>query len=642
MMDRIYHSPKIGYNGGRSYEDIVAILRIRQTDGTPLLNAMLDVQEKYNGPALDYTLPWFENEDSDNNQLLTPLLVAEIIDNQAMLASSVKYSTYSPVVRPGVQVGTGSRAWSRMRVHGIEDVYRKSRWKLALRRLYRQLSAYGSCNAIVFPDDTTEGPRIEIRDALTSYPDLRSAEDFRSPEDVGFITGRSAEWLRRVYPESRQEKGGPVPARSGHDERIWDVVEWIDGEVVVIGIMGPRETRYGTVSAAKTQAPEWMELRRWPNKAGRYPGMCPARVTLDTILSQVMNITGHVDVMAKLQILDVIQSEKAIMPDMFMVGADGRPPRIMSNGGKWVDGRTGHMNIVSNASKIGNLSHQPDPLGRATIDRLERNILKTQGQPPQMSGEPRGPLRTGNAIDAMMDIAIEPRILEMHETMQEWIPDLNAGILATYKGYYGSKTFSLYTGPASDNAEVEFKPKQHCESLETVIQYPIPGASVVQTNVILTQMLGADVSSKRTFRRKHPWIDGDGEEEQKYMDEEKAEQAMMDIIINDIASGAAPKMLLVLVEKYRREGAADIFVAVEKANEELQRLQAQEAPPADQAEGQVLPPEAMPGMDAGPGGAQMQLPPAQEQTQIGPTPDQEGIRELQNAISAGNRGIGTV
>lgn len=627
--NRLFRSPNVTYFGGRPYEEIVAIVRNRQIDGTPLYNSMLEVRDRYNGPAVDYVLPHFVPEDTDANQTLIPLLMAEIIDNDALFAASMSPSVFTPAVNGATQKGTGSREWARRRTYSINDVCKKSRFKLGKRRLYRQLSAYGSCNAIVYPDDTTQCPRIEIRDALTAFPDLRAAEDFRTPEDMAYITGRSAEWLRRVYPESQNENGGPVEAVPGIESRLWDVVEWIDADIISIGILAPRETRFGQSNYhSQHEGGEYMELRRWPNKAGFFPGMCPARVTLDTILSQCMNVVGHIDMQTKLMILDVIQSEKAIMPDMYMLGADGRPPRILSNEGEWVDGRTGLLNELLNVEAVGTLSTQPDPLARATIDRIERNVKSSLGNVPAMQGETYGALRTGRGIDTMLDAAVQPRIHEMHEIMEEWMPDLFAGILGTYKGYYGPKTYSLYAGPNSKNAQVEFVPNTHVETLDNYVQYPVPGADVVQTDVILTRMHGSGLASMRTVRRKHPYVDGDGDEETDYINEERAEETMREAIFQRVVAGQAPLILLSLFEKHVRNGD-DAIVAADKAHTELQEMQAQQAPEPEAA-GQVMAPQVMPGADAGPGGAAMQLP----ETQVGPTADQSGMRELFNAINA--------
>ncbi|MGB1225770.1 MAG: hypothetical protein ACPHCN_16740 [Mycobacterium sp.] len=638
---RVWHSDKIAYNGGRAFETLVTIVRSRQVDGSPIINQMIDVRDRYNGPSMDYVLPWVDRSDRRDADQYTPLLMAEAIDGYAVRANSVDPAGYSPAMHHGVQKGTGSRDWARKRVHGVNKVMRGSRYRLGRGRLYRQLSAYASCCAIAYPDDETEMPRIEVRDALTAYPDLRAAEDFRSPEDIAFITGRSAEWLRRVYPESQVERGGPIPSESGTTELLWDVVEWIDSDIISIGILGARETRYGQSQYATAQeASNWMELRRWPNKAGRFPGMLPSRVTLDTILSQAMNVVGHIDVMAKLQLLDVIQSERGIMPDMYIVGADGRPPRIMNDGGEWQDGRTGKINQVLNAGAIGTLANQPDPLSRSTVDRMERNINKSMGVTASMSGEPgSNALRSGAGQNALVDIAIDPRLYEMHTIFEEWEPDLAAGVLATYKGYYGGKTYSLYTGSKASGSTVEFKPSDHCETYEYEVAYPIPGADVIQTNVILTQMHGAEFASKRTVRRKHPWVDGDGEEEQAFFDEEWSEQAVRKMLEQRISTGQAPMMLLVFFEQARRsDPAGDSITALEAANKKLQEEQAKMAEQADPEQGQALPPGAMPGADAGPGGAAQQLPPSE--SAIGPTPDQQGVKKLFNAIAAGNQNVG--
>ena len=224
--------------------------------------------------------------------------------------------------------------------------------------------------------------------------------------------------------------------------------------------------------------------------------------------------------------------------------------------------------------------------------------------------------------------------------MENWLPDLAAATLATFKGYYGAKTFSLYTGSKASASISEFVPNQHCETYQYEFQYPIPGADVVQTNVILTQMLGAELASKRSVRRKHPWIDGDGEEEQAYIDEEQIEALVLDLLRERVATGAAPMMLLVYFEKFRREDpAGDAITALDKANTKLQEEQAKMAEEQPEGSEFAAPPPAMPGADAAAGGAAQQMPVPQAPVP-GPTPGQEGVRELFNAIAAGTRDVG--
>lgn len=630
---------------GRPWWSIVRTIQHRRRENSPLYDAMIKVKERYNGPALDFVLPWWSgNADEDHSQY-TPLLIAELVDNQALQASSVDPEIYSPAIEPGKQKGVKSREYAKIRQGAMHACYEHSRWKLAKRKLFRQLSAYGSCCAVVLPDDRTQMPRIHVRDVLTAFPDLRAAEDFRDPVDIGFITGKSAEWLRMTYPEAKHENGGPIPDEPGEEEMIWDVLEWFDEEAVVVGILGPRESRDGSSNWVDGNETAMMEVRRWPNLAAIVPAMIPSKVTLDTVLSQVMNLTGHVDMIAKLQLIDTITSEKTLSPDKYILGENNAPPRIVSNGGRWADGRSGIMNEVMNARGIGTFAPQPDPLARATIDRLERNFRMSGGLMPQMSGETYGPLRTGRAIDSLAGLAVEPRIQELHEIMEAWQPLLNEAVLRTYDGYWRSTTFHLYTGKASATTEIVFKPGEHIEGvLHNSVKYAIAGAGVTETNVAIAQLLGSELVAKRTARRRHPWID-DPDTEQALIDEEAAEEAMKAYVFGAVMNREAPAELLQFFEEARRETDRngnpkhpDAISAFAAANDRLKTLQATpaEMPP------EGMPPEMMPGANAGPAGAMMQPPPDPAMLAPGAqgaTPSQSGLREVFNALQATTREI---
>lgn len=592
-----------------TWDDIYSAMQARKERNSPILEQMIAVRDRYNG---DWVVPSINQEVAPELPPLTPAIIAETIDNFGMRAGSVLPAVFCPAVDSTKQAGVRSLEFGRKRRRILTGTYHRSKMQLLLRKSFRHLAGYATCAMSVEPDFEYEMPVIRCRDPLNAYPDPRAAEDFCTPVNVGFIYAKSRDWLLQTYPEAARI----MPKQMSSSTDMWELVEWIDEEDIVIGVLGPRENVYYQYSNVPMRFT--MELRRWPNRIGKVPAIVPGRVTLDRIASQLAHVTGITDLMARLMALDIMAREKSIFPDRYVLGRSGLSPSIV--GGDWKDGRTGEMNMVLDAEEIGSLPFSPDPSSMQAIDRLERNARISSGLVPQFGGETYGALRTGRGIDALMGAAVDPRIQEMQEVMQAYLPHLNECILETYKAYWPNKKYSMVSGWPADSGQVKFTPSEHIEITDNSVSYPIAGADVQSTNIILGQLLGAKAISRHSFRERHPWI-GDAAEESARVDEETFEEAALQAILNQAVQGQLPLIFLAEIEQARREDpAGDIFTAIRTANERIQAQQAQQ--PVEPAA-----PEAQPGLAAGPPPPQAAPPGA-----IGPTDGQRGLRELMNAL----------
>jgi hypothetical protein len=567
-----------------TFDEIVGIIRQRQDIQSPLLERMLEVKERYNG---EYVIPLPSMENEPVLPPLTPALIAENIDAVAQRASSVMPFIGCPAIDQSKERGVRSREYADIRRRALAATWYSSKYKLKMRRAYRHLAGYATSCLVVTPDFDKGVPRIDVRDPLGVYPEPKAYEDVEVPRNCGFIYGKSGDWLRAHYPAARQENGGPVASDKNARQELWDVCEWVDEEHIVIGIMGPRYNHYNqTYPYHSTQ----IELSRAPNKSGMPCVITPGRVSLDKIASSVSNVVGIVDLMSKMMALEILAQEKAIFPDRYIIGRSGQVPMIV--GGEWKDGREGEVNVLLDAEAIGELRSTPDPSTNIAIDRLERNARISTGTVPQIGGETYGALRTGRGIDSLMGAALDPRIQEMQEIMEAHLPHLNECLFATYKGYFGAKQFSMFTGYAGDFGQVEFTPNEHFETNDNVVSYSIPGADVQGTTIQLGQLLSMKGISLRTFRTKHPFIE-DAEAEGRRVDEEQLEEAVMAAIQQQALSGQLPVVYVSKIEKHRRKGL-DIFEAIEKADTEIREEQAAVAPsPEEQALGLAAGPEGM-------------------------------------------------
>lgn len=598
----------------RTFDEIAEIMVRRRNARSPLLEQMMQVRERYNG---DWVLP----ELGEDMGPLTPTIIADAIDNNGLRAASVMPDVVAPALDATKPTGVRSKDWANKRRKAWLYVWERSELNLHMRRAYRHLFGYATTVLNVEPDFDAECPKIVVRDPLHAFPEAKAAEDLSPPADCGFIYGKSGEWIRQHYPAA----GAVVEQRKNLATDLWDIVEWIDADDIVLGVLGPRwgDTTggHGYADAGSLRP---VELRRWPNRAGRCTVVTPQRLTLDAIGSQVSKIVGHADLQARLMYLDILATEKSIVPDRYILGTSAMVPRLV--GGQWKDGRTGEVNIILDANGVGELRGTPDPNNKITQDRIERNARVSTGQTPIMQGEAFGSARTGRGIDAILAAAVDPRIQEAQEIMQARLTDVNRVVAECFKGYWPAKKYTVFSGWTSDPEMVEFSPgEQFGELTENKVAYPLPGTDIVALNVVIGQLVGSELIARRTARVLHPFIkDAEGEERQVMV--EKLQQAMeMQLLsrASDPAGGITPIDLAAIAENIAK--GMSLGEAIAAADRAARERQAAEAPPPQP--GQALPPEMMAGL-ANPGEGAEGQPPAQV-----PEPP-NGLRNLDSLLGA--------
>lgn len=618
-----------------TWSQILSIITQRRSQDSSLIRSMIEIRDRYNG---DVVVPLPDVSHEPTLPMVAAQLITDGIDNTAMQAASSRPSIFTPAV------DTGSRARRRAddRRRALYSTWHFSAlWDVHLYRAYRHLCGYGTCAFVVLNDDIAGRARIEIRDPLTAYPELRSPEDLRNPTNCGFVYGRSREWLIAHYPES-EEYFANAP---GHNwDTLWDTVEWIDPEHVVVGILGPRLPAYGPVDS-RTVGYYGYELRRWVNKSGMCPVVAPRRVTLDRIQGQLTKIIPTVDLLQRLTALDIIAAEKAIFPDMVAMGRGPQAPQLIT--GPWKDGRSGQVNVMTEGD-VKLLQSAPGPLTHPVLDRLEQGIRSTGGISPFYGGENTGSLRTGKAIDTMGSFSVDPRVEELQKIMARTLTSLNEGIAAVEKGYYRNRKITGYTGWATDTSMVTYTPSdvyQDCPAdgtnptLTSVVEYDFPGQNVSEATVTVGQLVGADLISRKTARIKHPYV-ADADYEEEMVVREKVQDAVLEGFLQQTSQGTLPLVDAIRVLKEMGNGN-DLIAAINTAQTAAQERQAAQAPPPDQGAGQAASPGAQPGL-AMPGmGAESQAPPAAGTPgTIGPNMNQQGLKKLISAVNAGRGSIG--
>lgn len=605
----------------RTFDEIVQIVLDMQRLQGPTILAMKDVLDRYDG---DWVLPIPSMDNEPALPPLTPMLVGEAVDQMAMRAASVRPTVTCAAVDPSKDTGRRSRAYATKRRKILAATYSASKWNLGRRRFYRQLSAYYTGSLVVVPNFDLGLPMIEVRDPLGTYVEPQANEQLRVPEYVCFLTRHSGEYLRARFPKVASEHGGPIAAQDTAE--LWDVMEWYDTEQTLWGLVGPVRN-HGLHINQRFYATPWMQLSpSYPNRAGVVPAVVPHNVSLGKIASRIGSLLGNVDLQAKLTALDILAQEKAIFPDTFAIGRQNGMPQIV--GGVWKDGREGEVNMLMDVEQIGQLRSTPDMRTTQLIDRLERNFRTSTGLVPQFGGETYGALRTGRGIDALAGMAVDPRVQELHEIDEAYMPHLNEAIFQTYRGYWPDKKYVLFSGWPGDLGEVEFTPTEHIETTNNTVSYAIAGADVIQQTQILGSLLGTGSISRKTFRAKHPWID-DPDSEGALVEEEQIEDALKQSILQKLASGQIPITLAVEIRNHLAKGK-DIFAAVDAADRALRERQATPAPPAP--DGMIAAPEAMPGMAAPDAMAMAAQPTAPEQQQVQVPGDVSRMRQLMQVM----------
>lgn len=622
----------------RDFDTIRQMTIDLQNQRSPVLRKMEDIRNSYEA---DIVIPMPDVGDEPDMPNLTPSLITDVVDGLSMKASSVRPTVYSPSLDPYKETGVRSKAYATDRRRILSATYHQNGWALLRRRYIRHLNAYDTASIFIEPDFASGMPKIRVRDPLQTYPEERALEAMEAPEYVAFITRYSGDYLRARFPMVRSEVGGPISPVDTTE--LWDVFEWVDTEQIRFGLLGPVQQDGNHINRNYAwHGGPWMPLTDpMINKAEMCLAITPGAVTLHRIGNRLNALLENAKWQSKLLALDILAQEKAIFPDMYVLGTRGSAPRLMD--GQWHDGREGEINIVTDAERIGTLSQMPDVRTSQMIDRLERNFRVSSGLSPMFGGEtPGAALRTGRALSQMADYAVDPRIQEIHEIDETWMPKVNEAIFKCYKGWWPSKKYTMFSGWSGDRGQVEFVPQQHIETTDNTVTYAIPGADIVQITQVLGSMLGSETISADTFQRHHPWIE-DPHAEQTRITDEKLEKGAINGLLQQVVSGQMPMAVFARIREKMKDGTMDVFSATVAVDEEIRAEQAaaQEAAMQEQMAMQAqMSPQAQMGLAAGPqAAAPGAIPPElmaalqQQQQQPQGTPRDQ----IQQALAAGMR-----
>lgn len=507
----------------RSIDDVVSIMRQRRTADAVLIQAMIENRDRYNGDVV-VPLPDVSSLPATNRP--GPNFFQESIDGIVRIANGSMPRVSCPVERPDEDA---SIAMAIRRRGALLGAWHETQLDLKLGRAYRHVAAYGTCAMIVLPDDVLGRADIQIRDPITAYPELRAQDDIRPPRDCGFLFARSALWIKEHYPQVTSEYLIQSPA-DGWDT-LWDMVEWVDEDQIIIGIMGPRFPAYGYYDS-RPYGYNATCIGRWPNKAGMVPVVAPRRVTLDRIMGQMTSMINYSDLFGRMLALQLVGTEKAIFPDMAILSRTGMPPQLV--GGVWKDGRTGDVNVIidGTAEVIGK---ETGPGTMPMLQLIDQHIRGTGGASPLFGGN-AGQMRTGAGVEALGNYSSNPLAGEAQKVVQHMLAAVNRSWFHVMEGYYGDKKFICSLGLPGSDQMVEYTPAKDFKRKDNVVSYISPGTDVNEIAVAATQLVASEMMSRETGREIHPLI-SDPQQEELRVSVEKMTDATIAGFTNEIAQG---------------------------------------------------------------------------------------------------------
>jgi hypothetical protein len=538
---------------GKHIDEVVAIMRQRRTQDAVLIQGMIEVRDRYNADVVVLS-PDVSSVPAANRP--GPNFFQEAVDGNARIANMMMPKVYCPVRDPDKQ---RQEALADRRQGALYGAWYDTQLQLKLGRSYRHLTAYGTHAMIVLNDDHRGRADIQIRDPLTAFPELRAQDDVRPPKDCGFLFARSAQWIQQHYPDKAPQYLKDSTGKGW--DTLWDVVEWIDEDDIIIGVMGPRFPAYGYADA-RPYGYTAVELGRWPNKIGRCTAVVPRRATMDRIIGQLTAMINYSDLYARLLDLQIVATEKSIFPDLVVIGKTGLPPQLV--GGKWFDGRTGNVNmVIDGAMEV--IGKEPGPGTIPMLQLIDQHLRGGMGANALFGGN-AGAMRTGAGVDALGDVSVNPLVAESQMIMERSLVEANALWMDAQKAYHGDETFTCVLGLAGSPKQVSYIPNRDFKDTANVVKYPMPGADINKLAVALTQLAATGVISTRTARDMHPLVP-DPDEDDRRVGIEKMENATIAGFTNEIAQGQQSSAVAARATELVAGGMA-VYLAIAQATAE--------------------------------------------------------------------------
>lgn len=504
------------------------------------------------------------------------------------------------------------------------------------RRWARWLTAWGQAPTVVKPDAKLQQPVWELRNPLGCYPNpLRRYDDMR-PIDVINTFERTYQWLKNEYPtlDSLLRLGNrKTPYRN---DMRFEVVEYINDEVIVTGILGIGEVppfallaNAGFVAfpiprvSGGNGTTFAIELERVPNLAETCTAVTPGRITLDVLKGLVDDVVGIYQMNSKLLALHVNAVARGIYPDDWFVETNPNAEIVqVADGLKGIVGHVRGGTMVQHASNPGVQTMQ-------LVEVLNDNARINGSAPQEWSGNSPTNVRTALRGSNVMSGAVEFPIQEHQLIMARARRHEYEIAMRVDRAYFKTKQKAYFTDLGFSKGQETYRPGDMWNPIPQIrVKFPYAGMDENAIAMVDGQKLNEGLISRATIMERDRSID-DPEAERGRISAERAVATFEAFLDQQIQTGALAGVDLARYTALMRKGGLEPEEAYEQVHKEAQLRQASSGPPGTPA-GPVPPgsPEAQLGAQAGPGGA---APP----TTMPPNPSQVNLKALLGALGAG-------
>lgn len=607
----------------KSVEEIIAAYRSRQLERGVFFEQCKVISQHYNNQI---TLPLPEIDRTEAPAVAN--LLKQGVDQHAMRVASVLPDVQAPPVKPG---DNASEKRADQRRRAAIGFWENNRYDLLMRQRARWLGAFAQAPVLLYPDRATRMPRWQVRSPLETYPAATGVGESQ-PDDCIFAGTHTIRWVKNTYPDIpvqliRTVASRYIPANPLNDDDRVEVIEYRDENELVVLIYGPgdcdlaQEAEYGINDARiiNLTPPDVPSNRMWgtevlrvPNRLGETPVCVPGRISLDALRGQFDDMPGLARMQAKLAAMEINAIANGIWPDQWIVGVDGRNPRIITP----ADGRKGVVGEIQDGT-IVTTQTQPGVQTPQAIDRLERAQRLNGGIPADFSGESASNIRTARRGDAVLGEAVDYTIQE-HQQILAASAQTELQIAANIdKTYFGNDKKSFYISWKGGKGRLDYTPNTIWGEDKTLrVSYAKAGADINMLDVQIGQLTSMEIMSKLTGARMHPDI-RDPEFEHDQINYEQLETAARAAILQMASQGALPVSDVARIAQLVRQDKMDLFAAIQQAQTEAQQRQASTVSPAEPGS-----PEAQPGL-APPGAG------AEAGTTIGPpSPSMDNLTQI--------------
>jgi hypothetical protein len=602
---------------GPSPEWIAAEYYERHARRGPVIAQMEAVRDAYNG---DVVTP-FPEMDRSQDRAVTANLVQQGLDQTALRIAETLPMLDCPPLNPN---GKTSIAKADVRRKAHLGWWEANRLETKMGRRARWLCGYSMAPVLLRPDFERGIPEWVPMDPLTVFPaSSENPDDLRPLNNIRAYT-RTVAYVRATWPHLY-----PRLLRSadqGDDERL-TLLEYTDAEVTVTLVLseqagpnvidagpahrgrpGPNTLTssvgsFGGVNGRqrKVGTDSVLELDRFINRAGTCTAVVPGRITLDRLMGQFDGVLPMFGLAARLQSLQVIEVEKRIYPDAYLVSRPDRQAEFVAGP---FDGRTGQVNVVRDG-EIHYVNPPANVQADQAIDRLERNGRISANIAAEYGGESPTNVRTGRRGEAVLSQQVDHAVAEAQKIMAASMQEESVIAQKIAKAYFGSRPQTFYiSGFKGANGRVDYTPNKDFESDHCVVTYPHAGTDQAALVIGIGQRLNLGTMSKETARWLDPLI-GDPRREQHLVDAEALEEALKQSLLQQASAGGIPPADVARIRGLMLLGSS-LAEAVQKVHEEAQARQAADAAaapgspeaPVDPNSPAAQPGLALPGMGA--------------------------------------------